>query len=190
MRAEFRLDSDGAHHWIVMENIINGNIFALHPYGLNHLGITDFSLALPISLFIGHNQYAYQIMLHLVFIITSIILYKITEYCFGNNASTTLLFLLALPNPVLFHFLIRPYGGHVLGSALMILSIYLLFISNNKDNKIFYLSLSSFLVGFGYYTSHLAIIIALPLLLYIFSYLSKTGLLFCSFIIIFHRSIT
>jgi len=171
IRAEFRLDSDGAHHWIVMENIINGNIFALHPYGLNHLGITDFSLALPISLFIGHNQYAYQIMLHLVFIIISIILYKITEYCFGNNASTTLLFLLALPNPVLFHFLVRPYGGHVLGSALMILSVYLLFISNNKDNKIFYLSLSSFLVGFGYYTSHLAIIIALPLLLYIFIYL-------------------
>lgn len=171
LRADFRLDSDGAHHWIVMENIINKSIFALHPYGVNHLGVTDFLIAIPISLFTGHNQYAYQAMLHIVFLLLSYTLYKITDLCFGRDASLISLILLALPNPIIFHFLVRPYGGHVLSIILMLASLYLLFISNKEENRILKLSLASFFLGLGYYTSHLSIIIALPLSIYLIIYL-------------------
>ena len=159
----YRLDSDGAHHWIVIDYILTGKSVALHPYGLTHLGITDFIFSIPFSLLLGHTQYSYQLMLHLVFLLLSFSIYKITQFAYGQKASDYSLLLLALPNPILYHFLVRPYGGHLLGSVIVILSLLLLFVSEKKENKIPYLCLSSFLVSFAYYTSHLSIIPLLPL---------------------------
>lgn len=167
IRADYRLDSDGAHHWIVMDYIFSGKFFALHPYGLTHLGITDFLLVYPFTFIFGHTQITYQIMLHLVFLIVSFTIYKLSKISFGNKAADFSLLLLALPNPTIFHFLLRPYGGHVLAITLTLLSLYTIYLAETTEAKGKYYSISGFLIGLSYYTSHLAIISIVPVTAYL-----------------------
>lgn len=123
--ADRRLDGDGAHHWLVMDRIYQGEAFVLHPHGMDHIGLVEFLLATPFIPLFGHTQLAYQLGLCLIFFLTAWPLFLFARRAYGQNAASWVLILLALPHPFLQFISLRPYGGHLLCNSLGMLVLYL-----------------------------------------------------------------
>lgn len=123
-RADARLDGDGALHWIVMENILRGEVFALHPYGYDHLGLTEFFLAFLFVPFTGHTQLAYQLALTVVFFATALAAYLVAQTAFSQRAADRVLLLTALPHAFIQFMSVRPFGGHLLCATLGLWAIW------------------------------------------------------------------